>query len=55
MGGRLFTEMRVIWRLEVLALGRLTVPPQLPALTPPTLVGGVRALYPWLRRLIWGV
>ena len=41
MGERLFTEMRVIWRLEVLALGRLTVPPTpfcwLPALTPPTL------------------
>ena len=42
MGERLFTEMRVIWRLEVLALGRLTVPPHSLLLTPPTLVARQR-------------
>jgi hypothetical protein len=56
MGERLFTEMRVIWRLEVLALGRLTVPPTtfcwLPLLTPPTQLARLESLCQAARAII---
>ena len=38
MGGRLFTDKLVFGGWKVLVFGRLTVPPWLPLLTPPTLV-----------------